>query len=409
MLTRSPYQHIWQILSDDKAMVFLAGPRQSGKTTLAKQIAAGFTNSIYCNWDISEDRRTLLENPAFFTTMKRRDSSLPLVVFDEIHKYRDWKNYLKGIYDRYAAEYCFLVTGSGRLDLYQRGGDSLAGRYLLFNLFPFTTAEMNAERPDFMTFQQNPLDLNITNHEQRMANWQQLEECSGFPEPFLKARPASWRRWSGTYNRQLLREDIRDMSDIRQIDTMESLFTLLPSRIGSPLSIAGLSRDLGVSYATVQSWLALFEQFFLTFSIPTWTERIARAILKERKVYLFDYPRVTDQAARFENQVALELLRGVTTWNNLGHGEFSLHFIKNKEQQEVDFLIVRELNPWLLIEAKLADEQPSKSLLAIQKQLQIPAIQLVKSSISFRRFDTNNQQQVLVAPACHWLSRLPFA
>ena len=408
MLTRSPYHQIWQILSEEKAMVFLAGPRQSGKTTLARQIAAGFTNSVYCNWDIIEDRRTLLENPVFFTTMKRRDSSLPLVIFDEIHKYRDWKNYLKGIYDRYSAEYRFLITGSGRLDLYQRGGDSLAGRYLLFNLFPFTAAELDAERPDFMTFQENPLELNITNHDQCMTEWLQMEGCSGFPEPFLKARPASWRRWSSTYGRQMLREDIRDMTDIRQIDTMESLFTLLPSRIGSPLSITGLSGDLGIAYATAQSWLALFEQFFLTFSIPTWTERIARAILKERKVYLFDYPRVTDPAARFENQVALELLRGVTTWNNLGHGEFSLHFVKNKEQQEVDFLITKERTPWLLIEAKLTDEQPSKSLLAMQKQLQVSAIQLVKNGASFRRFAVDNQQ-VLIAPACHWLRRLPFA
>ena len=407
MITRLPYQQIWQTLADDKAMVLLAGPRQSGKTTLARQIATGFVNSVYCNWDILEDRRRIIEDPVFFTRMSRRNTSVPLVIFDEIHKYKDWKNYLKGLYDGYAGEYKFLVTGSGRLDLYQRGGDSLAGRYLLFHLFPFTAAEIDSERADFTSFLQDPLELIVSGHEQRMQTWQQLEECSGFPEPFLKAKIASWRRWSGTYGRQVLREDIRDMADVRHIDTMESLFALLPSRIGSPLSISGLARDLAVSYATVQSWLALFERFYLTFSIPTWTERIARAILKERKTYLFDLPRIPEPAARFENQVALELWRAVSSWNDLGHGEFSLHFIKNKEQQEVDFLIAKDRAPWLLIEAKLSDTQPSKSLLAIQKQVQVPAIQLIREGDSFQRFAINGQQ-MLVAPACHWLSRLPF-
>ena len=161
MKARNLYTRIWKELSADKEMVFLSGPRQAGKTTLAKMIAADFRNSLYWNWDIAADRARLLENPVFFEELKRRDSSTPLVILDEIHKYRDWKNYLKGLYDGHHEGYRFLVTGSGRLDIYRKGGDSLAGRYLPFHLWPFTIAELaEASRP-IEDFLRDPLDLTM--------------------------------------------------------------------------------------------------------------------------------------------------------------------------------------------------------------------------------------------------------
>ena len=406
MENRTSYFKTWTTLAADKSMTFLSGPRQAGKTTLARIIAEGFTNSLYFNWDIPDHRTRLLENPAFFTSLTRRDSSTPLIIFDEIHKYRDWKNYLKGVYDQFGADYQFLVTGSGRLDLYQKGGDSLAGRYLMFNLWPFTAGELGTSSRSLTDFLTDPLALPAELDEKNTLLWEQLETVSGFPEPFLRNNIASYRRWSSAYNQRLIREDIRELTDIRAITDIETLYLLLPSRIGSPLSIPSLAEDLKVSYNTVQNWLSIFERFYLTFSIPTWTDRISRAIQKERKVYILDAPRIKDPAARFENMVALELWRAISSWNSVGAGDFSLHFIKNKEQQEVDFLIAEGRSPFLLVECKLSDEQPAKALLAAQRVLRVPAVQLIKSAPGYRTF-TNDGLPVLVAPACQWCAGLP--
>ena len=406
MENRTIYFKTWETLAADKSMIFLSGPRQSGKTTLASIIARGFANNMYCNWDIPDHRACLLQNPTFFSALTRRDSSKPLIIFDEIHKYRDWKNYLKGVYDQFGNDYQFLVTGSGRLDLYQKGGDSLAGRYLLFNLWPFTMGELGKDGRLQGEFFADPLAVSLETGGKRRQLWEQLETLSGFPEPFLSGKVASYRRWSTAYSQSLIREDIRELTDIRSVTDIETLYHLLPSRVGSPLSVPSLARDLKVSYTTVQSWLNIFERFFLTFSLSTWTDRIARAIQKERKVYLLDTPRIKDPAARFENMVALELWRAVNSWNALGAGEFSLHFIKTKEQQEVDFLIANEREPFLLVECKLNDEQPAKALLAAQRALRVPAVQVVKDAPGYRTI-TNDGLPVLVVSACQWCAGLP--
>jgi uncharacterized protein len=406
MEKRAAYHKMWKTLASDKSMVFISGPRQAGKTTLSKIIADGFVNTLYCNWDIPEHRVRLLENPSFFTSLQRRDNSSPFIIFDEIHKYRDWKNYLKGVYDQYSGEYRFLVTGSGRLDLYQKRGDSLAGRYLLFHLWPFTIAELSGGSRSVADFLTDPLAIAMENAGTFSAIWENLETMSGFPEPFLSGRTAAYRRWSNSYSQRLILEDIRELSEIRAASDLETLYHLLPSKIGSPLSIPSLANDLKAAYNTVQNWLTLFEKFFLTFSLPTWTERIARAIHKERKVYLFDTPRIKDPAARLENMVAIELWRAVTSWNAMGEGDFSLHFIRDKEQREVDFLIANERVPFLLIECKLADEQPSKSLLTMQRALKIPAVQLVRSSPGFRTY-LNGDLPLLVVSAAQWCAALP--
>ena len=393
-------------MSGEKSMVFMAGPRQVGKTTLCRQIMGSFANSLYFNWDIPQDRTLFLEDPAFFEHIERKDASVPLVVFDEIHKYRDWKNYLKGSYDRYQGMFQFLISGSGRLDIYQKGGDSLAGRYFLFHLWPFTMAELAGRKIPHDLFMKDPLRIEMEKSKEVRELWLNLAELSGFPEPFLSGRKTIYRRWSSAYSQQLIREDIRDLTGIKAIGDVETLYHLIPTKVGSPISVSSLSQDLRVSYNTVRSWLSALERFFMIFSISTWTRRVARAIQKEHKVYIWDTPLVKDPAACIENRVACELFRAVSLWNDMGYGRFSLHFVKNKEQEEVDFLIANDNKPIVLVEAKLSEGQPSKSLVKFQNALKVPAVQLVEEAEGFRRL-SNGDQKVLVAPACQWLAGLP--
>jgi hypothetical protein len=387
-------------------MIFLAGPRQVGKTTLAQSLADSYTNNIYLNWDILAHRARFIENPTFFEEIERKDESIPLVVLDEIHKHRDWKNYLKGIYDQFHQAYQFLVSGSGRLDIYQKGGDSLAGRYYLFHLWPFTIAELGGANRNHAAFLKNPLKITMEKYEELQQLWSNLAEFSGFPEPYLSSRKTTYRRWSNIYSQQLIREDIRDLTGFKSVGDMETLYYLLPSKVGSPISVPSLSQTLKVSYNTIRNWLGAFQRFFLIFSLSPWTRKISRAILKEQKVYLWDAPRIKDPAARFENMVAMELFRAVSIWNDMGHGRFSLHFIKNKEQQEVDFLLANDQQPILLVEAKLADVQPAPALVKFQNALKVPAVQLVNQVGGFRKL-TNDNQTILIAPACQWLAILP--
>ncbi|MFQ5456089.1 MAG: ATP-binding protein [Nitrospirota bacterium] len=406
MYNRQFYINIWDEIASEKNMIFIAGPRQVGKTTLSKIIAGNFINNYYFNWDVSEHRLLFFSNPSFFEGLKRNDTSIPLIILDEIHKYKDWKNYLKGIYDQFHENYKFLVSGSGRLDIYQKGGDSLAGRYYMFHLFPFTIAELGNRNVSIDAFLKNPLDISMGKSQKLKDTWDMLSDLSGFPEPFLSGKKTTYRRWSNTYSHQLIREDIREIIEIKSITDVETLYLLLPSKIGSPLSVQSLSNDLKVSYNTVKNWLSVFERFFLIFSIPTWTEKISRSIQKERKIYLWDVPKIKEPSARFENMVALELYKAVTLWNDMGYGDFSLHFVKNKEKQEVDFLIANNREPFILIEVKMFDEQPSKSLKIFQNILNIPAVQLTTEGDSFQLI-SNEKNRILITPAYQWLSQLP--
>jgi predicted AAA+ superfamily ATPase len=406
MEERKLYLKVWDELAQEKSMIFMVGPRQAGKTTLAQIISRSFTNNLYFNWDIPSHRTKFFSNPNFFEDVTLKDASKPLIVLDEIHKFRDWKNYLKGAYDQFHDRYQFLISGSGRLDVYQKGGDSLAGRYYLFHLWPFTIAELGQRNLNIREFLRNPLEIRIDKKEELREKWNRLSALSGFPEPFLVNKQRSYLRWSNTYSNQLIREDIRDLTAVKSIREMENLYYLLPSKLGSPLSIPSLASDLRVTYNSIRNWLSVFELFFLVFSVYPWTKKISRAIQKERKVYLWDSPRVEDESRRFENMVAAELWRGVTQWNDLGFGKFSLHFIRNKEKQEVDFLIANGGRPFLLLEAKISETQPSPALKKFQTALNIPAVQLLLEHEGYKLI-SNNGQNILIAAAYQWLSQLP--
>ncbi|MCK5510473.1 ATP-binding protein [Candidatus Parcubacteria bacterium] len=406
-IKRKSYLSLWKEQSQEKEMVFLAGPRQAGKTTLTKEIAQNFKNNFYFNWDILSNKKILIKNPTFFENINRIDNSKPFIIFDEIHKYKNWKNYLKGIYDEFFQEYLFLISGSGRLDTYQKGGDSLAGRYLMFHLFPFTISELSAKKRLFSNFIKDPIsNFQINNLATTRKNWKKLFELSGFPEPFAKNKKTFWTKWTKNYTNQIIREDIRDISNIKNVNNVEILFSLLPSKVGSPISVNNLANDIQIANKTAQDWLNLFDTTYLTFKLSPWTKKISRAITKEKKIYLFNYPIIQEEGERFENMVAVELYRIIHYWNESGYGNFKLHYIRNKEKEEVDFAISNNNAPIMLIETKNSDTKISKSLINFQNILNIPAIQLVNKQ-NIYRIQKNNDNKILVATADQWLSSLP--
>ncbi len=203
----------------------------------------------------------------------------------------------------------------------------------------------------------------------------------------------------------MIREDVRNFAEIRNIDTIELLYSLLPSKVGSPFSLTSVAQDLQVTFDSIKSWLILFEKVFLVFNIPPWTTKISRSILKEKKWYLFNYAEIQDEGVRFENMVAVELKRLLSFWNEVGSGRFSLHYIRNKEQQEIDFLIAENNQPILLIEVKFSQDTPSKNLYYFQSMFNIPAVQLVHKEGIYKRIK-NDKNSLLVITAHRWLASL---
>lgn len=406
MLDRPLYRNIWKELTREKRMVFMAGARRVGKTTLGEMIGQSYPNRVYLNWELPEDRTRLIRTPAFFEEVERQDESTPLVMFDEINRHRGWRRYLKGAYDRVEGDYQFLVAGSSRLDYPQRRGDSLAGRYYLLHLWPFTQAELGRANWKPEAFFGNPLQVSMERYSELSGLWAALAEQSGFPEPYLSGRKTSYRRWSTAYAEQLIREDIRDLTGVKGITELETLYHLLPAQVGRLLSVPSLAQGLQVAYNTIRSWLTTLQRFFAVLGLSPWSRGVPRAIREGQKIYLWDVPRVRDAEARFENMVALELCRAVSNWNEMGYGRFGLNFIRTKDQQEVDFLLSDDGRPVLLVDARAEEHQPSPALMKFQAALKVPAVQLVEAAEGYRRV-SNDGQSILIAPACQYLAGLP--
>ena len=384
-------------------MVFISGARQTGKTTLAKGIASEEPVSLYFNYDIPANKSLILNQPTFFEEVDRKKSDQPLIILDEIHKHKEWKNYLKGISDGYAGEFRFLVTGSGRLDLSSKRGDALSGRYYHFHLFPFTVGEMMAPSPQQLE-PEKFLEIPDQNSMAQEA-WETMAQVSGFPEPFLKGTKLKYRRWKHSYHSQVIRDDIRDEFAVRQIDTMEALYVLLDDCVGSPFSASNQARTLRISHKTVSSWITVFERFFLVFKLRPYSKKISRSLVKEPKLYFYDYCRIENEALRFENMVAVELKRAVTLWTDFGLGEYELWYLRNKEKEEIDFLITANGRPTFMVEAKFSDPTVSPNLIKFQNALKIPAIQLVNQP-KVGRIIRNDNNHILVASAADWLAGL---
>jgi len=406
MLDRTATSLLERIITQFNKMAFVSGPRQVGKTTLAQSYQQRFAQSRYLNWDTPAHQKQILTDPEFLEKENRNLQQPFLVVFDEIHKYARWKNYLKGLYDQYQKEFRFLVTGSGRLDLFKKGGDSLLGRYFSVPLFPLSVGELSGKLNSFAEFKhglESPSDASP----ERRDQYEQLFRFSGFPEPFTRGSEEFYNLWSTERKTLLVREDIRDASAIREISLLEHLTHLLPDRIGSLLSVNALREDVGVAFETVRDWVVLLEQFFYLFRVSPFTGRLARTLRKETKAYLVDWAEIEDEGRRFENLVALHLLKAIRLWQAMGVKDLDLRFLRDKEKREVDFVITERGRAVCLIECKATDSELVPSLVYFQHKLQVPvAVQLVhKSGVCQKRHTQGMTQWVMSAD--RWLALLP--
>ncbi len=350
-------------------MVFLGGPRQVGKTTICRNfVATHYKNPAYFNWDNRTDRKSIM------SSIWPGDAEL--IIFDEIHKYRQWKGLIKGEYDKLKDIYKFLVTGSAGLDLYRRGGDSLQGRYHYYRLHPFTLAEIHGTTSSINIGKELPIGQ--ISHKDTLES---LRSFGGFPEPFIKQSKRHLRRWYNEKIERMFREDILDIKAIRDISNMKLMSDILPSRVGSLLSLNSIREDLEVSFRAVSNWMDILEAFYYHFRIYPFTAKKIRSLKKEPKLYLWDWSEVDDEAASFENLIASHLLKFVHFITDYEGYKAELHFLRDVDKREVDFLVIIDGKPWFAVEVTLNDTSPSPHLFYFRERLSIPYVyQVIKKS-----------------------------
>jgi len=331
-------------------MVFLGGPRQVGKTTLAKSLLKKpQLSKAYLNWDFAEHRKQLLD--------ELLPANQSLLILDEVHKFQHWRRMVKGFYDTHGSEVQLLVTGSARLDHYRKGGDSLMGRYHYRRLHPFSLMEI--------TSAPTTSDLEL------------ILQFGGFPEPLSKANDRHWRRWQRERITRVVNDDLRDLETVREITAVELLANALPHRVGSPLSVKALRETLQVAHETAERWLQILENLYYCFRIAPYGAPKIRAVKKEQKLYLWDWSEVTDPGPRFENLVASQLLKYCHYLeDNEGHN-MELRFIRDTDSREVDFVILKDSKPLFAVEAKVSDKPELKALRYFKERTEIVDFYLV--------------------------------
>jgi len=361
-------------------IAFVVGPRQVGKTTLARSLLAGRSSKdLYRNWDDLEWRREFVSAPYGFLDAFRPKGTggKPLAVLDEIHKYPRWKTYIKGLWDTRQEHIDLLVTGSGRLDVYQRGGDSLLGRYHQYRMHPLSLKEIIA--PDGASVEENP-DKTMTSllgiAEAPSADVRKklrgLLRWGGFPEPFLDQNERRHRLWLRERRNLIVKEDLRDLTRIRMLSHVEELIELLVLRSGGVLSYNALREDLQVAIESVRQWTEHLQRLYFIYLLRPFAGKIPRALRKEPKLYLWDWSEIEAEGTRFENLLAGHLLKWCHFTQDWGLPPLELHYLRDREKREVDFLLTLNRKPWALIEAKLSDRTPSPALGYFSERLRAP-------------------------------------
>ena len=383
-------RYLQSFIEEDLAekMVFLGGPRQVGKTTLATEVIGHNRRSQYYNWDKKDQRIQALEGK-WMPDQK-------LIILDEFHKYRKWKTWIKGEYDVWKEKYQFLLTGSARLNVYRRGGDSLQGRYHYYRLHPFSVSELEYKIPKL-----KPGDEPLF-HDSKVGHFDDLFRFGGFPDPLFKQNERFLRRWHNERVEKIIEEDIRDLTLVQDIGNLTLLAELLLERTSSICSVNSLAQDLGVNYRTAENWLNIFEELFYCFRLdPFFSKKIA-AVRKEKKLYLWDWSQVKDPSERIENIVASHLLKFCHYLKDVEGWKTSLYYLRDHTGREVDFLVTCDLRPWFAVEVKNKDHRVSSALYYFQEKLKIPYCYQVIHHFSKDYLENN----VRIMPLSKFLSAL---
>jgi len=396
-LDRRQLPYIGQDL--EKKMVLVAGPRQCGKTTLAKKLLATMRGAHY-SWDVARDRMKLRR--------QELDEDARLWIFDELHKGRAWRNWLKGVFDEHHDQHPILVTGSARLDIYSRGGDSLQGRYYKHRMHPVTLSEfLGLAAPSTLD---NIISAIVSSRQitGRASTLADLANLGGFPEPLLSGSDLEARRWRLAYGELLIREDIRTLESIRDLDRMELLFERLPTCVGSVLSINSLREDLEVAFETVRHWLSVLEHTYAVFRLPPFGAPRIKAVKKEQKLYCWDWSRVEVPGPRFENLVAVHLLRLIHFAEDVYGEKLELRYFRDTVGHEVDFVVIRKHSPWFVVECKVQSRGLDPNLKYLLERVSVPyAFQVSAENGPHFRLPAVNGCEVHILPAATLLAALP--
>lgn len=384
----------------EEKMVFVGGPRQAGKTTLALDCVGKDYNTAYFNWDKVSQRLSAINS--------QWPSDKDLIILDEFHKYKKWKNWIKGEWDTLKKKYKFLLTGSARFNIYRKGGDSLQGRYHYYTLHPFTFAELiNTNQGKITKVSRNfntiqPGNELIFQNNNSKKDLDTIFHYGGFPEPLFKQDERFLRRWHKEKFERFFKEDIRELTQITDITTIMLLSELLPERTSSILSINSLSEDLQVNYRTVANWINIFEQFYYCFTLPPYRTSKISSVRKEKKLYLWDWSGINDDGKRLENFIACHLLKFCDFLREYEGYDTMLYYLRDTNAREVDFLVAEGQKPWFAVEVKLSETNISKNLLYFNERMKMPyCYQVVKDrDVDF------NKSNIRVMSANKFLSGL---
>ena len=353
---------------NNRQMVFISGPRQVGKTTLAESV---LPDAVRLNYDKVADARIIAagaDKVAEFADLADPSHAKKGILFDELHKFPNWKRFLKGFFDVYAdnRRLKVAVTGSARLDIYKRGGDSMMGRYFSYRIHPFTIGELGSKDVNLDAIFQSSQGVSDD-------TFRALLKFGGYPEPFLRDSERFYNQWKRLRLEKLFAEDLRDLSRVQDLNGLRALADLLAARVGGGMNYASLATDLSVSPDTAKAWTSVLESVYYCWLVPPWSRNVANSIRKQPKAYLWDWSLVADEGARNENFVGAHLLKAVHWWTDSGLGDFGLYYLRTKQQKEVDFLIAKDSEPFMLVECKSSPKEPlSPALVEFQKSLSVP-------------------------------------
>lgn len=386
------------ILSN-RQMAMLTGPRQVGKTTTSR-VSAG--EHRYFTWDRQTDKRLILKGADAvigelqLATLRERPQH---VVFDELHKYRKWRSFLKGFFDVAADRSRLIVTGSARLGFFRRGGDSLMGRYFLYRMHPLSVGELVRTE-----VREAEISLPLAPPQDALL---QLLRFGGFPEPFLKGTDRFYNRWRRLRTELLFREDLRDLALVQDVGQVQIMAEILGAQVGQQVNYSSLAADVNVSVDTARRWLTTLQALFYCFTIRPWFRNVPKSLRKQPKVFLWDWSLVGDVGARNENFVASHLLKATQWWTDIGLGTYDLCYLRDKQKREVDFLVVRDGKPWFLVEVKSAAKRElSPSLAYFQEQTKAEHAFQVAFDLAYVERDCFSERRPVRVPVTTLLSQL---